>query len=79
MRKRTGFDKTRNYDFINEHASRIMAWDTLRCGLLGETYNVQDISERTGMPVQNLYATIETIKEKISDIYQAYKSKNYES
>lgn len=65
MRHKSSFDVTRSHDFINEHSNRMLAWDFIRAVYTGETYNTQEISERTGMPVKNLYDIIENIRQKL--------------
>jgi len=79
MRRHTGFDKTRNHDFIQQNASRMLAWDTFRSAFLGDTYTPMEIAERTGMPIQNVYAIIDSIKNKMSHIRYGYTSSNHES
>lgn len=79
MRRHTGFDNTRNHDFIQEQSSRILAWDTFRSAFLGDTYTPMEIAERTGMPIQNVYATIDSIKDKMGHIRYGYNPQNYES
>lgn len=65
MRHKSSFDNTRSHDFINEHSNRMLAWDFIRAAFTGETYNTQQLSERTGTPIKNLYDIIEDTKEKL--------------
>ena len=43
----------------------MLAWDFIRAAFTGETYNTQQLSERTGTPIKNLYDIIEDTKEKL--------------